>query len=79
MHTAAQHDHERVGDLLIEMGLDIESEAMMGETPLHVSSCCSVLVCTVKEQIFAHARQVFNSCHLTQGIRRYVRSTVASE
>ena len=36
LHTAAQHDHDTIGEILLAKGMSVNASGMVGESPLHV-------------------------------------------
>ncbi len=36
LHTAAQHDHDLIGEILLERGISVNASGLVGESPLHV-------------------------------------------
>ncbi len=36
LHTAAQHDHDIIGEILLERGISVNASGLVGESPLHV-------------------------------------------
>ncbi len=36
LHTAAQHDHDLIGEILLERGIAVNASGLVGESPLHV-------------------------------------------
>jgi hypothetical protein len=36
LHTAAQHDHDLIGEILLDRGISVNASGLVGESPLHV-------------------------------------------